>query len=79
MKDKRNYITASEIGTFVFCPEAWRLSRFGGAVDSPEMLAGSTAHVRWERADVLTEWAARFMVIALVIIFLGYALQWILQ
>ena len=41
------YLTASEIGSFVYCPEAWYLQRFGVAPDEgalARLRAGGLAH-----------------------------------
>lgn len=42
-------IAAGEVGRFVFCPEAWRLSRCEGAGHSSTeaALAGEVEHDRW--------------------------------
>jgi len=44
---ERAYLTASEVGTFVYCPEAWFLQRFGHVPDADarlRMQAGTRAH-----------------------------------
>ena len=43
----RPYLTTSEVGTFVYCPEAWFLQRFGHVPDADARLrihAGTRAH-----------------------------------
>ena len=43
------YVSASEIGNFVYCPEAWYLERYGMPPDletTERLRAGSVAHRR---------------------------------
>lgn len=40
----RNYITASEIGEYVYCKRAWWLRNQGFIDPTPQMVRGSTAH-----------------------------------
>lgn len=42
-------IAAGEVGRYVFCPEAWRLSRFEKVRGSPTeaSVAGEAEHDRW--------------------------------
>ncbi len=59
---KLEILAAGEVGRFVFCPEAWRLSRGRGAHHGPSTsrhdheraLRGEAEHERWgEAVDVL--------------------------
>ena len=40
----KNYITASEIGEYVYCKRAWWLRTQGKMETTPQMVRGSTAH-----------------------------------
>lgn len=45
-------VTASEIGSFVYCPESWRLNALGlPAANQPERDAGTTDHAGLEAAE----------------------------
>lgn len=46
---ERPYLTASEVGQFTYCPEAWYLQRFGHSPDAEAMLRlrdGARQHER---------------------------------
>ena len=68
------YLSASEIGAFVYCPEAWWLRRHGNAPDADAMerlRAGSLAHRRIGRATdrlVTTDAIRRVLLIGLIVV-----------
>ena len=68
------YLSASEIGEFAYCPEAWWLRRHGNApeADAMERLrAGSLAHRRIGRATgrlVATDAIRRVLLIGLIVV-----------
>ena len=68
------YLSASEIGSFVYCPEAWWLRRHGNAPDADAMerlRAGSLAHRRIGRATdrlVATDAIRRVLLISLIVV-----------
>ena len=68
------YLTASEIGTFVYCPEAWVLDRLGTPQDPSSenrRISGSSVHRRiGRRADriVFLDGATKFAFVALVLL-----------
>ncbi len=51
LKDGRHIFTASEVGAFVVCPEAWRLRSIERTKTaySPELEQGSGLHDEWVR------------------------------
>jgi CRISPR/Cas system-associated exonuclease Cas4 (RecB family) len=68
------YLTASEIGSFIYCPEAWWLRRHGRTPDADAMerlRAGSIAHRRIGRATdrlVATDAIRRLLLIGLIVV-----------
>jgi hypothetical protein len=68
------YLSASEIGAFVYCPEAWWLRRHGNAPDADAMerlRAGSLAHRRIGRATdrlVAADAIRRVLLIGLIVV-----------
>ena len=68
------YLSASEIGAFVYCPEAWWLRRHGNAPDADAMerlRAGSLAHRRIGRATdrlITTDSIRRVLFIGLIVV-----------
>lgn len=75
MTRRSDWITASEVGTYVYCEEAWRLTH-GLKIPPGSVRAlrrGTEAHATWQRVERLT---ARLMRAALVVA--GIALAFIL-
>ena len=68
------YLSASEIGAFVYCPEAWWLRRHGNAPDADaraRLRAGSLAHRRIGRATdrlVTTDAIRQLLLIDLIVV-----------
>jgi len=74
-------LSASEIGSFVFCPEAWYLQRRGAprsAAAEERLDAGSRDHRRiGQRTDRLrgVEHGRRWLVVAVVLLLILVVLQ----
>jgi hypothetical protein len=72
--DRGRYLSASEIGSFVYCPEAWYLERYGIPPDAGTMerlRAGSVAHRRIGHATdrlVGLDKLRRGLLIALIVV-----------
>ena len=61
MTNKTDWVTASEIGTYVYCEEAWRLTH--GLKIPPgnirTLQQGTKRHAGWQRMERLTAWFMR--------------------
>lgn len=71
-------VSASEIASWAWCPEAWRLEAVGEAPANVMPLArGRTLHARMAAADVSTRRTLRaagwFLAVALLLILVGAA------
>ncbi len=72
--DRGPYLSASEIGSFAYCPEAWYLERYGIPPDAATMerlRAGSVAHRRIGHATdrlVRLDKVRRGLLIALIVL-----------
>lgn len=71
-------LSASEIGQYVFCSNAWRLRRMGYEPESPLLNQGTKAHVAlgytlddFEVRIRLTHW---YIVIGLVLVTIAFLL-----
>ena len=74
---KDDWISATEVATFVYCPEAWRL-RHGlklKSANQPALKAGENRHERWQKIEKRSTWLIR----GAVIYFLLVALLWLLR
>ena len=61
MAKRSDWVTASEIGTYVYCEEAWRLTH-GLKVPPGNVRAlrrGTETHAAWQRVERLTAWLMR--------------------
>ena len=72
-------VSASEIASWAWCPEAWRLEAVGEApADVMPLARGRTLHARMAAADVSTGRAVRvggwFLAVALLLLLIGAAL-----
>lgn len=76
MEDK--LVSATEVASYVYCPEAWRLEKGLGYEPSAENKAsrssGIAQHQQWTNVDRSTSSGLRFA----VLILLGAALAWLL-
>lgn len=68
-----NYITASEIGEYVYCPRGWWLKKKGNLQTTPQMIKGIAHH---ESIFSRINWNFRLKIIALLLI--GIAVMFIL-
>ena len=72
MAKHSEWVTASEIGTYVYCEEAWRLTHglkiLLGSVRA--LRRGTETHAAWQRVERLT---ARLMRAALIVAGLALA------
>ena len=61
MAKHTNWVTASEIGTYVYCEEAWRLTH-GLKIPPGNVRAlrqGTETHAAWQRVERITSWLMR--------------------
>lgn len=65
-----SYVTASEIGEYVYCPRGWWLRVKGQSKDSPQMIKGVISH---ESLLKRIDWTPRLKIIALLLV--GIALM----
>jgi hypothetical protein len=77
--DRTEVVSASEIASWEFCPEAWRLEALGEDPENLEELArGEAFHARTAANEVLSRKAAALgwwlLVIAVLVSLLWYAL-----
>lgn len=63
-----SYITASEIGEYVYCPRGWWLRVKGNIEETPQMLKGVVSH---ESLLKRIDWTPRLKLIALLLIAIG--------
>ena len=70
--DSKNYITASAIGDYVYCPRGWWLKMKGISQTTPQMVRGAVYH---EALLKKLDWSPRVKIIALLLI--GIALLFI--
>lgn len=69
----QNYVTASEIGEYVYCPRGWWLKTRGSNLVTPQMVKGIAHH---ESILSKLNWNFRLKIIALLLI--GIAIMIIL-
>jgi hypothetical protein len=80
MKPKRSdVVSASEIASWAWCPESWRLSALGAEPENQAALArGRRFHTRTSAVEVWSRRAARLacwlLVVAVLLVALWYAL-----
>ncbi len=60
-----NYITASEIGEYVYCPRGWRLKIHKPSDPTPQMIRGIMHH---ESLFSKIVWTPRMLIIAMLLI-----------
>ena len=75
--NKRDWISATEVASYAYCPESWRLE-YGLKLESGNEQArtrGERVHERWQRTERRSSWVIR----AAVIIFLVALALWMLQ
>lgn len=81
MKPKQNdVVSASEIASWAWCPESWRLDALGAEPENQEALArGRKFHARTSAIEVWSRravWLARcLLVVAVVLAALWFALS----
>lgn len=81
MKPKRSdVVSASEIGSWAWCPESWRLSALGAEPENHEALArGKRFHARTSATEVWSRIAVRLacwlLVVAALLAALWFALS----
>lgn len=63
-----SYITASEIGEYVYCPRGWWLRVKGAVEETPQMIKGVVSHESLLRR---IDWTPRLKLIALLLIGIG--------
>jgi hypothetical protein len=68
---RRQIITASEVGEFVYCPKSWYLKRCGEVAQSPHLEPGVTYHSKHEagvsRSTILNRAGKKLGLIALIL------------
>lgn len=74
--NKRQTITASEVGEFVFCAKAWQLNRDGAVPDNTHLKAGQVFHarhgahlalaVRLRQAGLVVAWMVCLLILVLL-------------
>ena len=61
MAKRTNWVTASEIATYVYCQESWRLTH-GLKIPPGNMRAlkhGTAKHAAWQKVELFTSWLIR--------------------
>jgi len=69
MAFNKNYITASEIGEYVYCPRGWWLKIKGTNETTPAMIRGIAHHESLFRR---IEWSFKLKLIALLLLGIGF-------
>lgn len=65
---KANYVTASEVGEYTYCPRGWWLHYHGLLETTPQMLAGTKLHDQLGRKVI---WFRRLAILSIVLIVVG--------
>jgi hypothetical protein len=75
ISNRSEVLSASEIGQYVFCSNAWRLRRMGYEPESPRLDQGTRTHVtlgnHFDAFDVRIRSSHWYLLIGLILIFLA--------
>ncbi len=80
MSERDDWISATEVASFVYCAEAWRLEHgLGlGANNERARARGERTHERWQRTEKRSAWLIRAAAICLAVALLLWILQGLL-
>ena len=80
MSERDDWISATEVASFVYCPEAWRLEHGLGLEANNERARarGERTHERWQRTEKRSAWQIRAAAICLAVALLLWILQGLL-
>ena len=68
------YVTATEVASYVYCPESWRLGKALNlrASNEPEMADGTIRHEKWQEEEQISTGVIKLAFAILVVAVLLY-------